>query len=76
MAWKKAHKSSGATVIEHRVKGCRLKVTPADWTKPKGEAVWSATCGSGKSFDHKRGNARTVAAAKKAATRAAKRLRR
>lgn len=71
MAWKKVHKASGATVIEHRVRDCRLVVIPVDWTKPKGEARWSMTCGSpGWTNRHKRGYARSVKAAKAAARRA------
>jgi hypothetical protein len=67
-AWKKEHKPSGATVIERRIKDCRLTVMVADWTKPKGAATWIATCRTKQT----RGNARTVKAAKAAAFRAAR----
>jgi hypothetical protein len=71
-SWKTAHKSSGATVIERRANRCKLTVIPSDWTRPKGAAVWSTTCGS----DHKRGNSKTVKSAKAAAHRAAKAMKR
>jgi hypothetical protein len=76
--WKTAHKASGATVIERSSKGCKLTVIPSDWTRPKGAAVWSVSCGSPRAanFDHKRGNSATVKSAKSAATRAARKLKR
>ncbi len=70
--WKKAHKSSGATVIERKTKRCRLAVIPSYWTRPHGAAVWSTTCGG----DHKRGNSSSVKNAKTAASRAANTMRR
>ena len=71
-SWKTVHKTSGATVIERSANRCKLTVIPSDWTRPKGAAVWSTTCGEG----HKRGRASTVKGAKTAATRAVKALRR
>lgn len=68
MAWKTVHKSSGATVIENKTARCKLTIIPKDWTRPKGPAHWTATCGS----THKRGDAKTVKGAKAAARRAVK----
>ncbi len=70
--WKKAHKSSGATVIERKTKRCKLAVIPSDWRRPHGAAVWAATCGS----NHKRGTSSSVKNAKTAASRAANAMRR
>ena len=70
--WKQVHKTSGATVIERSTASCKLSVMPRDWTKPRGAASWTATCGE----SHKRGSSNTVKNAKSAATRAAKKMRR
>ena len=69
--WRKAHKSSGATVIERNAHGCRLVVVPVDWVKPNGPAHYVVTCG-GSDATHARGRRASMADAKKAAMLAAK----
>ena len=74
--WKKHHATSGSTSLQAHANGCKLTVIPKNWTSPQGPAVWSATCGSGASLKHKRGDAKTAAGAKTAAKRAAATLKR
>jgi len=74
-SWKKVHKSSGATVFERSARSggggsCKLTAIPSDWTRPSGASVWSTTCGG----THKRGNSSSLKNAKKAASRAAKKM--
>jgi hypothetical protein len=78
MKWKKVHSASGATAFQTKTKGCKLRVSPRDWSKPRGEAIWSVTCGSARSpdFFHKRGSRKTVKDAKAAARRVAGRRKR
>lgn len=75
--WDRIHMPSGFTAFELRARKCRMTVAPKDWTNPKGPATWSTTCGDwrDKRFDHRKGSSKTVANAKAAALRAARRLR-
>lgn len=72
--WAEAHKSSGASVIERRVHGCRLTVVPKNWTRRTGESIWSVSCDA--SGRHERGEASTLGGAKVAAMHSAKKLER
>lgn len=71
MAWRKFHRASGSTGYEHKLIGCTLLVYPRDWVNPKGPATYTASCYG----QQKRGEARTLHAAKSAAAAAARRLR-
>lgn len=70
MSWNLTH-ANGSTSWKATVSKCQLVVIPVSWGAPKGPANWTATCWP-HDF-HKRGRATTVAGAKRAAARAAKR---
>lgn len=69
--WQQFHRQSGATGFERRVAGCTVLVYPRDWTNRNGPATYTASCYG----QNKRGEAKTLSAAKSKGLAVARRMR-